>query len=306
MTVNKLDMPAPSTAPQIATINPKRFWITASLLTVYIVWGTTYLGSHIAMASFPPYLLMGIRFLIAGIILYVGLRLNGSTPPTLAQWRNSTIAGGLIIVGGTGSIALAQNAAISSGLAATLVATVPLWTLIFGLIWKKKPGRYEWIGVGLGIVGVAVMTMEGNLQANPIGVGIILFGAASWAFGSVLSTHLNLPKGMMINAAQMLMAGILFLVFSALRGEHMVGTPTSDTLWALIYLITFGSLGGMSAYIYLLSNVSPLLATSYTFVNPVIALLLGVFIGGEVLTGSAFIALPLILLGVGFVAYRKT
>lgn len=283
----------------------RRTWIIISLALVYVVWGTTYLASQIALASFPPYLLMGARFIVAGLVLMAILMARGASFPTFRQWRNAAFIGGIILVGGGGSVTLAQDSAISSGLAATLVATVPLWTLIFNLFWKKYPTRREWIGVGLGIAGVAVLTLEGNLQANPSGVLIILFAAAMWAFGSVLSPRIDLPKGLMTNAAQMLMGGVIFCVVSALRGETMIDAPTSETVLALLYLITFGSLGAMSAYIYLLGNVSALLATSYTFVNPAIALFLGVLLGGEILTGSALLALPLILLGVAFVAMRK-
>jgi drug/metabolite transporter (DMT)-like permease len=281
----------------------QNIWIPICLLTLYIVWGTTYLASHVAMESLPPYLLMGTRFVIAGAILLIALLLTGAPIPTLRQWLNSALVGGLILVGGTGSVALGQGV-ISSGLAATLVATVPLWTLLFNMYWKK-PTRMEWIGVGLGITGVAVLTLEGNLQANPLGVLIILFAAASWSFGSVMSSHVDLPKGLMGNAAQMLMAGIIFFVFSTLRQEHMIHAPTQETLFALAYLVVFGAVAGMSAYMYLLSHVSPLLATSYTFVNPVIALFLGSLLAGEMLTGSVFLAVPLILLGVFFVGYRK-
>lgn len=293
-----------ATPAQTTTQNRRPMWVILSLLTVYIVWGTTYLASHVALESFPPYLLMGTRFVIAGAVLLVVLLARGSKLPTLRQWRNATIIGTLILVGGTGSVALGQGV-ISSGLAATLIATVPLWTLVFNLFWKKIPSRTDWIGVGLGITGVALLTMEGNLQANPLGVLIILFAAANWAFGSVLSSHLDMPKGMMMNATQMLSAGIVFFIASALRGETMLHTPTSSTVLALTYLITLGSLAAMSAYIYLLNNVSALLATSYTFVNPAIALMLGSLLAGETLTGSAFVALPLILAGVGFVAYGK-
>lgn len=306
MTTQHITMPTQAAEPsETITQNRKGFWIILSLLTVYIVWGTTYLAVRIALGSFPPYLLLGIRFVIAGAVLLGILVASGSALPTLIQWRNAAIVGAFILVGGTGSVVLAQERAISSGLAATLVATVPIWTMIFNLYWKKKPTIWEWVGVGLGIFGVALLTMEGNLQSNPIGIMIILFAAAMWAFGSVLSPHLELPKGIMANAAEMLIAGLMFLVFSVLRGEAMVASPTTSTLLALAYLITFGSLAGMSAYIYLLDNVSSLLATSYTFVNPAIALFLGVALGGEVITGSAFLALPFILIGVGFVAYQN-
>ncbi len=283
--------------------NRSQFWIIVSLLTVYIVWGTTYLAADFALQSFPAYLLMGIRFIISGIVLFAILRLSGAPMPTRRQWRNSAIIGALLLVGGTGSVALAQER-ISSGLAATLVATAPLWTLVFRLLWKNQPSRREWFGAGLGIVGVGLLTMEGNLQANPIGVIIVLLAAASWAFGSVLNGHLDTPGGAMCNATQMLSAGLLLFVFGLLRGETISGPPSTASLLALGYLIVFGALGAMTAYMYLLDHVSPSLANSYSFVNPAIALLLGVVIGGETLTGSAFIALPVILLGVSFIASR--
>jgi len=306
MTTQPMSMPAHTVeSTELAVPSRKGFWVIVSLLTVYIVWGTTYLAVRVALGSFPPYLLLGIRFTIAGTVLLGLLMAAGATLPTRRQWRNAAIVGAFILVGGTGSVVLAQERAISSGLAATLVATVPIWTMIFNLYWKKKPSRWEWLGVGLGIFGVALLTTEGNVQSNPIGVLIILFAAANWAFGSVLSPHLDMPKGIMANAAEMLLAGLMFLVFSVLRGEAMVAAPNTSTLLALTYLITFGSLAGMSAYIYLLDNVSSLLATSYTFVNPAIALFLGVILVGETLTGSAFLALPLILVGVGFVAYQN-
>ena len=306
MTTQPMSLPTHAADSTEATAqSQKGFWVIVSLLTVYIVWGTTYLAVHFALASFPPYLLLGIRFVIAGLILLGVLVAAGSPLPTFKQWRNAGIVGAFILVGGTGSVVLGQERSVSSGLAATLVATVPIWTMIFNLYWGKRPTRWEWLGVGLGICGVALLTMEGNLQSNPIGVLIILFAAASWAFGSVLSPHLDMPKGLMANATEMLLAGLMFLVFSVLRGESMVAEPNVQTLLALTYLITFGSLAGMSAYIYLLGNVSSLLATSYTFVNPAIALFLGVILGGEVITGSAFLALPLILAGVGFVAYQN-
>ncbi len=279
-------------------------WVIVCLLTIYIVWGTTYLASDFALASFPAYLLMGIRFVIAGVILFTFLRLRGTPMPTRLQWRNSAIIGGLLLIGGTGSVALAQER-ISSGLAATLVATAPLWTLVFNLIWKNAPTRREWIGAGIGIVGVALLTLEGNLQANPVGVIIVLCAAASWAFGSVLNAHLETPGGAMCNATQMLTAGVGLLVFGLLRGEAITAPPTTPGLLGLLYLIVFGALIGMSAYMYLLNHAPPTLANSYSFVNPAIALLLGVVIAGETITGSALIALPIILIGVGFIAYRK-
>jgi drug/metabolite transporter (DMT)-like permease len=243
---------------------------------------------------------MGIRFVVAGGGLFVFLRLRGAPMPTLKQWRSAVIVGVLLIVFGMGSVAMAEQS-VSSGLAATLVATVPLWAMLFSMLWRNFPARSEWIGVGLGLVGVAVLSLEGNLQANPLGLALMLFATASWSLGSVWMRRLDMPHGAMGNAAEMFCGGVILVVVGLLRGEQIADTPTTNSLLALAYLITFGSLATLTAYMYLLKTVSPALATSYAFVNPAIALLLGVVIGGEQISGSALIALPIILLGIAFV-----
>jgi drug/metabolite transporter (DMT)-like permease len=159
--------------------------------------------------------------------------------------------------------------------------------------------------VVLGILGVALLSLEGNLQANPVGVALVVFATISWSLGSVWSRHLDIPAGGMGNATEMLTGGLVLLALGLLRGEQISGVPTTNAVLALAYLTTFGSLLTMTAYMFLLKTVHPTLATSYAFVNPAIALFLGVLIGGEALTGSVYIALPVILLGVAFVALRK-
>jgi drug/metabolite transporter (DMT)-like permease len=306
MDASRATTPLIATEPKpIGLFANKRFWIGVSLLTVYIIWGTTYLGIRYALESFPPHLMMGIRFTLAGGILFAFLRARGAAMPTLKQWRSATIVGVLLLVFAMGSVAIAEQS-VSSGLAATLAATAPLWAMLFSMIWRAFPTRSEWIGVGLGLVGVVLLSFEGNLQANPAGVLLVLFAAVCWALGSVWMRHLEMPKGSMGNAAEMLTGGAILIVLGLVRGEQIVGTPTTPALLALVYLITFGSLATLTAYVYLLKNVSPALALSYSFVNPAIALLLGVVIGGEHLTGSALIALPVILVGVGFVLRPKT
>jgi drug/metabolite transporter (DMT)-like permease len=282
----------------------RRFWIIASLLSVYIIWSTTYLAIRVALVSFPPQLMMGIRFVMAGGGLLIFLRLRGSALPTPKQWRNALIVGGLMFGGGMGSVAIAE-VLISSGLTATLVAIVPLWAIVISMFFGHRPKATEWFGVALGIVGVGVLTLEGNLQANPGDIGLMLFATLCWSLGSVVSKHLEMPQGAMANAAEMLAGGLLLVVLGLLRGEQIVGTPTIGALLAVAYLTTFGSLATITAYMYLLKTVRPALATSYALVNPAIALLLGVLLGGEHLTGSAFIALPLILVGIAFVALQR-
>lgn len=282
----------------------QRGLIILSLLILYIVWGTTYLVIRFALESFPPYWLMGLRFVIAGVVLFSVLRVRGAALPTLRQWRNATVIGTLLLGLGMGSVATAEQT-ISSGLAATLVATAPLWALLFARFWGRKPTRNELFGVVLGLAGVSLLSLEGNLQANPEGIALVIFASAAWAFGSTLIKHLDMPDGAMGSAAEMLMGGLVLCGMALLRGEPFPAAPTVGSLAAMAYLITFGSLLTMLAFGYLLKTVSPTLALSYSFVNPAIALLLGVVIGGEMLTGSAWIALPVILVGLGFVFRSK-
>lgn len=278
----------------------KRLLVILSLAAVYIIWGTTYLGIRFALESFPPYLLMGTRFVIAGGLLFGFLVVRGAKLPTRRQWGSAALLGLLLMVFGMGSTAMAEEH-LSSGLTATLVATSPLLAMLFSMLWKQFPTRIDWIGVGLGFVGVIILSMEGNLQANPGAVALMIFATAMWSLGSVWMKHLDMPDGAMGNAAEMLCGGLMLVALAFLRGERITEAPTTSALLALAYLTTFGSLITISAYMYLLKTVSPALATSYALVNPAIALLLGVVLGGETLTGSAIIALPVILAGIGFV-----
>jgi len=278
--------------------------IVIALLVVYIVWGTTYLGIRIALESFPPYLLMGIRFVIAGSSLFGVALIRHAPLPTLRQWRNSAIFGALLLVVGMGGVAAAEGT-VSSGLAATMVAVAPVWAMLFSLLWGGRPRRVEWIGVGLGILGVALLSLEGNLRANPTGLILLLLSSLCWSLGSVWSKHLDLPKGVMGTAAEFLAGGTLLLIVAGARGEAITTMPTAGALAAMAYLIVFGSWATFTAYNFLLKEVRPALATSYALVNPAIALLLGVLLGGEVITGSALIALPIILAGLALVVFQR-
>jgi drug/metabolite transporter (DMT)-like permease len=282
----------------------QRTAIIIALLVVYIIWSTTYLGIRYALESFPPYLMMGIRFTLAGGSLMLFLRLRNTPMPTLRQVRGAAIVGILLLVGGMGSVALAEQK-VSSGLAATLVATSPVWAMLFSMIWGDRPSRREWIGVAFGIIGVALLSLEKSLLAEPLYVGLIIFATVCWSLGSIWSRHLEMPKGAMANAVEMLTGGVILVALGLLRGERIVSTPTGSAVLALLYLTTFGSLATLTAYMFLLKTVSPALATSYALVNPPIALLLGVLVGDDHITGSALIALPIILLGIAFVAFRK-
>ncbi len=271
--------------------------VALALVSVYLVWGSTYLGMRIAIESFPPLIMVGIRFFVAGALLYVYLRLRGVPAPGAAQWRSAAVVGAMLLAGGTGGVAFAEQW-VASGVAALMIALVPLLTVLFGALWDHRPSRLEWLGIAVGFAGVGLLNLGGNLRASPTGALVLLLAAASWSFGSMWSRRLPLPDGLMSSAAQMLAGGALLLILGAALGEHMHAWPTAKALGALAYLIVFGSFLGFSSYLYLLNTVRPALATSYAYVNPLVAVALGVLLAGERVAFVELLAMPLIVAGV--------
>jgi len=275
--------------------------ILIALAAVYISWGSTYLAIRVALEDLPPFFMMGIRFFLVGIGFYVYLRIRGTAAPTIKQWAHATSIGGLLFLGGSGGVAYAEQW-VASGLAALVIATTPLWTVLFAGIWKQWPARYEWIGLILGFAGILLLNLDGDLRAHPAGTAALILAAASWAFGSAWSLRLSLPSGMMSSATQMIGGGAIVLVFSIIAGERIAAVPTWRSLGAMAYLAVFGSLVGFTAYSYLLKKVRPALATSYAYVNPVIAVALGVWLAGEKITAIGIAAMIIIVTGVIIVA----
>lgn len=278
--------------------------VILALLAVYIIWGSTYFAISIAIESIPPMLMAGTRFLAAGSLLYLLLRSRGIPAPDRGQWANAALIGVLLLIGGNGGVVIAEQW-VASGLAALGVATVPLWTALFGGIWGRWPGPLEWGGIGLGLVGVLLLNLEQDMRASPLGAILLLGAAISWALGTVWSRHLRMPGGLMSSAAQMLSASAGFFMLGVMRGEHIVTPPSGRSLLALLYLIFFGALVAFSAYTYLLSHVRPTLAASYAYVNPAVAVALGVGIGGEQIGVAGILALAIILASVGLVALGR-
>jgi len=274
--------------------------VIIALLAVYISWGSTYLAIRIALKDFQPFLMMGIRFLSVGIGLFLFLRVRGAAMPDRRQWVNSLLIGGLMFLGGGGGVAVAEQW-IESGIASLIIATTPLWTVMFAGIWKRRPTRLEVIGLAVGLAGIAVLNYENNMRANPIGVAVLLLSAISWSFGSAWSRQLSLPMGLMSGAVLMINGGVLLLIVSLLAGENIGGTPSWESVGAILYLAVFGSLIGFSAYNYLLGKVRPALATSYAYVNPVLAVILGVLFAGERITWIGITAMFIILTSVALV-----
>jgi drug/metabolite transporter (DMT)-like permease len=281
-----------------------RFLILLSLLTLYIVWGSTYLGMRIALLGFPPFLMAGIRFLLAGSILFVILRARGSRAPTWKQWIGAALIGTLLLVGGNAGVAFAEQW-VSTGLASVGIAAVPLWTALFAGLWGRWPTRVEWFGLALGFMGVMLLNLGNGIWANPLGAIALLIAAICWALGSAWSQHVSLPSGLMSSSAQMLVGGALLIILSLALRERTPNLAVSQSLWAMAFLVVFGSLLAFSAYGYLLRNVSPALATSYAYVNPMVAVGLGVLLASEHLSTIEIVAILVTLTGVGLVSLGR-
>jgi drug/metabolite transporter (DMT)-like permease len=290
---------APTAAPAAARLTPA---VLLALGIVYVVWGSTYFGIKIAIGSLPPLGMLGIRFLVAGVILFAFLRLRGAPMPTARQWGASAVVGLLLLGGGTGLVTLAERDA-SSSVAAMVIAVSPLFAALFARLWGERTGGREWLGIGVGLLGIGLLNI-GELHATPLAALLLILAPLCWTFGSQWSRHLPLPAGLMGSAAEMVTGGVLLFGFSLLMGEKW-GTPTPASLWALAYLTVFGSLVAYSAYMYLVAHTRPALATSYAYVNPVVAVLLGVGFGGETLGTLGWVALGVILMGVMLVAWPK-
>ncbi|GLZ84138.1 drug/metabolite exporter YedA [Metapseudomonas resinovorans] len=255
--------------------------LIGAFIALYLIWGSTYLAIRIGVESWPPMLMAGVRFVVAGALMYGFLRWRGVPNPSWQEWKSAAAIGFLLLSCGNGGVTLAEDLGVASGVAALAVATVPLFALLFGLIWGQRTTRLEWAGILLGLIGIGLLNLGSNLQASPLGAVLIIFAAAAWSFGSMWSKNLKLPAGPMASAAEMLAGGVALLAGSLLSGERLVAAPTLAGWGALAYLIVFGSIIAFSSYLYLLKNVRPAAATSYAYVNPVVAVLLGIGFAGE-------------------------
>ena len=277
------------------------FLIVAALFCTYFIWGSTYLALRFGIESFPPFLLVGVRFAIAGAILYMVMRFLGEPNPTQKQWLGATAVGLLLPVLGNGTVTYVQQT-VSSSVAALAIATAPIWMAIFSSFYGHKINRREWIGIMVGFVGIALLNLGGSLHGDYLNAFLLIFAAASWSLGSVLGKQLDkkqaMPEGLMGAACQMLMGGLIMLLVSWLHGDTWPAQISAKSWGALIFLVVLGSLVAYSAYQYLLKTVRPLVASSNTFVNPIVAFAVGIAFAGETVTSTEYVALAVILLGV--------
>lgn len=279
--------------------------LIGALFALYIIWGSTYFVIRIGVESWPPLLMAGVRFLSAGLLLLAFLFLRGHRLPPRRHLLNAALIGVLLLAVGNGFVTVAEHQNVPSGIAAVVVATVPLFTLCFSRLFGIKTRKLEWLGIGIGLAGIILLNSGGNLSGNPWGALLILIGSMSWAFGSVYGSRVELPSGMMAGAIEMVTAGIVLLVASLLSGEKLTALPDLSGFLAVGYLAIFGSVIAINAYMFLIRNVSPAVATSYAYVNPVVAVLLGTGLGGETLSSVEGIALGIILMAVVLVTLGK-
>jgi drug/metabolite transporter (DMT)-like permease len=281
-----------------------KVWV--ALIAVYIVWGSTYLSIRFAVETIPPFLMAGTRFLVAGLILYVWRRLAGDPNPTPRQWRSAVIMGLLLLLGGNGLVSLAEQH-VASGIAALMVASVPLWMALIDSIrpngivpdWKIILGLVVGFG-GLALLVTSSKSVSASVGMNPLGIGALLVASLLWSIGSVYSQGADMPKSSLLGSGMEMLGGAagLFLMgtFTGEWPELHIASITIRSLLGLTYLITFGSLVGFVSYAWLLRNAPLSLASTYAYVNPVVAIFVGAWLGNELINGRIIIA-ALIIIG---------
>jgi drug/metabolite transporter (DMT)-like permease len=285
--------------------------IWAALIVVYIVWGSTYLAIRFAVESMPPFLMAGVRFLTAGVILFGWRRLAGDKRPLKIEWRSAAIIGGLLLVGGNGNVVWAEQH-VASGIAALIVGSAPLWMVAIDAVRPggKKANFQTWAGVLIGFIGILVLInplemLHNPQQVNTIGIFSLLFGAFLWALGSLYSRNAALPESPLLGTGmEMLAGGVGFVILGTITNEWAqvnLSAVTARSIWGLLYLIIFGSLVGYSAYTWLLRNAPTPLVSTYAYVNPMVAILLGALFAGEALTLRILIAALIVISSVALI-----
>ncbi len=271
--------------------------IPAAVAAVWVIWGSTYLAIKIGLETIEPFFMQGARFVLAASILYAVVHRRGAALPTRRQTANGAAVGVLLLIGGLGMVTLAEDRGVSTGLVATLIAIQPMLMSLWGGLWGTWPRRAEWIGMVVGLLGVALLMSDSGLDGSWAGIGLVLIACLSWSFGSALSRRIEMPAGAMASVVEMAAAAVVYLLLGVVSGSEL-RMPSLRSGLALGYLVVFGSVVAFSAFTFLVANVRPTPAMSYAFVNPVIAVLLGTLFADEELSVNLIVALPLILVGV--------
>ncbi len=290
---------------------PPRWQLAVGFAVIYVLWGSTYLAIRVALDTIPPFVLGAARFLVAGSVLYAFSRLRGAPQPTRLEWRNSAIIGALLLFVGNGAVSWSEQR-VSSGMTSLLVATVPLWLVICELWLGVRPTIIKVLGVAIGLVGVGLLVLPANgdlrsAAVDPFGALVLSVGSFAWTAGSLFSRGAVLAKpASLASSMQMLVGGAMLLLLAAVTGEisEVIHGPAPSwaSAGAVLYLIVFGSLIGFSTYMWLIKVASPAAVGTYAYVNPVVAVLLGVSILGEQLPARAVLAMFVIVGSVAMVS----
>lgn len=297
-----------------ATDTPSRLKLALAFACVYVIWGSTYLGIRFAIETMPPLLMAGIRFLIAGALLYLWVALRGEARrPTREQWTAAAVLGILFFLGGNGGVSWAEQR-VPSGLAALLVATIPFWLVMMEWLSGSgmRPSVRVMAGIAAGFAGVALLVGSPGAGAgvDRVGAAVLIVAPMCWALGTVISRRLSHPASHLQSGAMQMLAGGGALVLVGLAmGEGARFRPdavSSRSLLALLYLIFFGSIVAFSAYNWLLHATTPARVGTYAFVNPAVAVLLGWAFAGEAVGPMTLIAGAFILTGVILIVGQRS
>jgi drug/metabolite transporter (DMT)-like permease len=295
--------------------------VIAGLFALYLIWGSTYVPIQWAVKVYPPFFLAAARALAAGVVLYGAVRLRGAPRPRARDWGIAAVVGALLLVGGNALVSWSSQW-VPSGIVALVIAMLPVWMVIFGRLHgtERRTPRPAWVGIVLGLAGVAILVgpkiagvLNGDHGAGSwgvrelVGVGVVLLSGMCWANGSIISRRLPRPPDALLGVAmQLLSGGALAMLVALLRGEagrlswaaaaeHPVAT------WSLVYLTAMGTLVGYSIYIWLLHQATPALVSTYAYVNPVIAVILGCWLNGEALGPATILGAGVIVAGVAVI-----
>jgi len=286
-----------------------KIWI--ALILLYIVWGSTYFGIKVAIETIPPFFQASMRFLASGLIILAWQKAAGQEMPTRKQWQSTFIIGTLLLLGGNGLVSWAEQF-IPSGIAALIIATVPLSLVILEAMRPGgiKPTWQAIVGLVIGFIGIFILAGPAEIsgsttELNSFGVIALLSATVLWALGSIYSKTADLPKASMVTTgAEMLMGSIGLMIVSLLTGELNGWDPTGvsgRSIAGLVYLITIGSIVGFGSYIWLLQNAPISLVATYAYVNPIVAVILGYFFGNETLEPRIWLAAAIIIGAVIFI-----
>ncbi|HTY37762.1 MAG TPA: EamA family transporter [Bacteroidota bacterium] len=292
----------------------QKFKLLAAFGSVYLVWGSTYLAIRIAIETIPPLLMAGVRFIIAGTIMFLWGRLRSGERPTRTHWKSTAIVGLMLLLVGNGGLSWSEKL-IPSGIAALLVAVSPLWFILVD--WMQggvRPTAGVFIGLALGTIGIAILIdpadLVGGGEVSLVGASVLLLSSVCWAYGSFYSRRATLPSSpALANGMEMFIGGVGLILVGLVTGELsdlQLAAVTVKSLLAVAYLVVFGSIIGFSSYIYLFHHTTPTRASTYAYVNPIVAVIIGWSVGGEELPARVFLAAALIIAAVAAITVFGT